>query len=162
MSYDVREIANFVIELGHKHGMEVTNGSVNKIVYFLHGWHLAKTGTPLVSARIEAWQYGPVFRELYREFKALKEEPIRHKATRIDPLTGTAVECEPNIPDSINEFLTDLALKYLQIPFSRLVSMSHETGGPWDVVWNYEDTPVPGLKISDTLIQKHFAEKVRH
>lgn len=71
MSRDVRSIANFVLDLAEVQGVGVSNLSINKIVYFLHANFLAKFDEPLVSAKIEAWDYGPVFRELYREFKVV-------------------------------------------------------------------------------------------
>ena len=38
--------------------------------------HLGKYGTPIVSARFEAWEYGPVNRTLYDETKRYGTEPL--------------------------------------------------------------------------------------
>ena len=33
---------------------------VQKLLYYCHGWHLAFTGNPMFSERVEAWELGPV------------------------------------------------------------------------------------------------------
>jgi uncharacterized phage-associated protein len=88
MPYDVRSVANLVLDFADQIQAEVSNMTINKIVFFLHAWYLAKTGSPLVSAKIEAWDYGPVFRELYWEFKGFGKERIAARAMRRNPQTA--------------------------------------------------------------------------
>src|SRR5690349_9248551 len=92
-TYDVRGVANFVLDRAAKSGVPVTNLSLNKIVYFLHQAFLENYKLPLVSAKIEAWEHGPVFRELYHQFKNFGAGRITTKAKKIDPQSGQYLEC---------------------------------------------------------------------
>lgn len=42
MSYDVRAIANLVLDLAEERGRAISNLSINKIVFFLHAYFLAR------------------------------------------------------------------------------------------------------------------------
>lgn len=162
MSRDVRSIANFVLDLAERKGVGVSNLSINKIVYFLHANYLAQFGRPLVSAKIEAWEYGPVFRELYREFKVFGDRPIEGRAYRIDPKTGVREQCnyELSVDDSI--FLGRICEDYLAMSLKKLLDMSHVKGGPWDQVWNHSTLARPAMEISDDLIRAWHTGAARH
>jgi uncharacterized phage-associated protein len=162
MSYDVREIANFVLDFAEERGVSVTNIDINKIVYFLHGWYLAKTDRPLVSAKIEAWDYGPVFRELYHEFKWHVNGAITSRAQRRSPISAKLERCVPDIHGDDVEFIAPLIERYIRMSTFKLVELSHAGGGPWDQVYNHEGESNPGMRISDDLIRAYFKEQTRH
>jgi uncharacterized phage-associated protein len=162
MAYDVREIANFVLDAAEAEGVGVTNLSVNKVVYFLHAFFLVRFDRPLVTAKIEAWNYGPVFRELYREFKSFEDKPITSRAHRINPETGTLELCEYDFSVDEREFLERLARKYVRFSPGTLVSMSHERGSPWDQVWNHDKVVNASMNISNEIIKGWYANAVRH
>lgn len=162
MSRDVRSIANFVLDLAEARGVDVSNLSINKIVYFLHANYLAQFDKPLVTAKIEAWEYGPVFRELYREFKGFCDKPIRGRAFRIDPRTGSRELCTYEFPAADSAFLTSICEDYLTMSLKKLLDMSHVRGGPWDRVWNHSTLARPSMEISDALIKAWHKEAARH
>jgi uncharacterized phage-associated protein len=85
-------VANFLLDYADGRGVNLTNMALPKHIYFAHGWHLASRGEPLVSNRIEAWQYGPVIRTVYDCFKAFEAAPIKVRATIIDWETGEIIE----------------------------------------------------------------------
>ena len=152
MAYDVREIANLVLEIADGDQIPVTNLDINKIVYFLHGWYLAKTGNPLVSAKIEAWRFGPVFRELYSQFADVGSQPISFRATRRNTTTLEKEVCYPAITTEEFEFLEPLVHQYIRIKTSILVDLSHVPGGPWDKVFNHDTDINPGMEITNDAI----------
>lgn len=162
MAHDVRGIANFVLDLADEQGRPVSNLSINKIVFFLHAYYLARFARPLVSAKIEAWDYGPVFRELYREFKAFGDKPIVTRAHRINPVNGERQLCESVLSKEELAFLEELGRKFVGISAGSLVSMSHEPGGPWDQVWNHNSKVNASMHISDDLIMSWYAKAARH
>lgn len=45
---------------------------LQKLLYYVQGWHLAAVGVPLFPERIEAWRYGPVVKSLYPTFKEFR------------------------------------------------------------------------------------------
>ena len=162
MPYDVRAIANLVLDFGDRSKVDRTNIDVNKIVFFLHGWYLAKTGRPLVSAKIEAWEYGPVFRELYWEFKSFGKAPITTRATRRNPQTAQKEICREVLSEADAEFIQPLLEKYVAMSTSKLLELSHVSDGPWDQVYNHPGESNPGMRISDDLIRAHFGKQTRH
>ena len=136
MTYDVRSVANLVLDIAGQKRIGVSNMAINKIVYFLHGWYLSKYGRPLVTAKIEAWQHGPVFRELYNEFKSFGNGYIESKAKKIDLRSGERVICSYNFPDDEMTFLCDIINCFISMPAYKLREISHVEGGAWDMVWN--------------------------
>jgi uncharacterized phage-associated protein len=162
MPYDVRSVANLVLDYADQKEVQVTNITINKIVFFLHAWYLAKTGSPLVSAKIEAWDYGPVFRELYWEFKQFGKESISSRATRRNPVTTQKEICTDNFAETDLAFLEPLLEKYLKLSSGKLVELSHVTGGPWDQVYNHLGESNPGMRISDEIIRSFFEKQTRH
>jgi len=48
----------------------LTNLKVQKLLYYVQGFHLAIEDTELFPETIEAWRYGPVCPEIYHELKS--------------------------------------------------------------------------------------------
>lgn len=160
--HDPRAVANFVLDVAADLGRTASNLVLNKVTYFLHGANLARFGSPLIDARIEAWDYGPVIREIYHEFKSFKDRPILTRATCINRQTGDKEICRYSFSSDEFEFLSDVASSYLKLKPSTLVNLSHVHDGPWHEVWFHDGRVNPGMEISNDLIQKHFRQKERH
>lgn len=59
---DVHDVAAAILaETGPDSPMRL-----QKLLYYVQGWHLAMTGEPVFPDRIEAWRAGPVVPEVYR------------------------------------------------------------------------------------------------
>lgn len=159
---DVRAVANRVLELGARSGREVTNLSLNKIVYFLHAAFLHQYGQGLVSAKIEAWQHGPVFRELYHQFKDFDKRPITGLALKMDIDTGRRVPIYTSLNPEHEEFLEKVCVDLLKLPAGKLVDMSHIKDGPWDNARHTFGRINPGVTISDQSILENGRNEVRH
>lgn len=162
MAYDVRGVANFVLELADREDLTVSNLGINKVVFFLHAYFLVQFGRPLVSAKVEAWDYGPVFRELYREFKSFGDKPIFARAHRTNPNSGDREICQCDFLDDERSFLEGIALRYVRLSPSTLINMSHEKGGPWDQVWNHATRVNASMSISNDVIKDWYNKAARH
>jgi uncharacterized phage-associated protein len=160
MAYDGRAIANFVLDRCAERGVEVSNLSLQKIVYFCHVWSLIELGIPLVAQRFEAWELGPVLPYLYREFKSLDLAPIRDRATRIDPRSGRAEVVPYEFDRATAEFLTRIVAFYSRLRPSDLVELTHAKDGPWYNVWNHAGSINPGMKIADDQIVNFYSKRV--
>ena len=55
---------------------EVTPLALQKILYFIQGFYMVLFGTELFSEDCEAWEHGPVYREVYEVFKSFRYNPI--------------------------------------------------------------------------------------
>lgn len=162
MSHDVRAVANFVLDYAAANGRSVTNLALNKIIFFLYVGYLTQYNKVLVSAKIEAWDYGPVFREIYQCFKKYRDHPIDSRAYRLNPETGKTEICEATFSIEELEFLSAEVQRLTKLSASNLVQMSHVKGGPWDIVWNHEKSTSPSMKISDEIILAWCKTSARH
>lgn len=159
---DPRAVANFILDVADDAGTSATNLVLNKVAYFLHGAYLARYGRPLIDARIEAWEYGPVIREIYHEFKSFRDRPITSRALRINRQTGEKEVCDYSFMEDEVGFLTPILLSYLKLRPGYLVDLSHVYDGPWSEVWFHEGRVNPGMEISNQRIRDFFAKQERH
>jgi uncharacterized phage-associated protein len=162
MPYDPRELANYVLRVADEIGCKTTNLALNKIIYFLHGVYLSRTNRPLVEAKIEAWEYGPVFREVYQNFKKFGDGPILTNALFRDYSNGEVREYSSELDPDDDALLRSFAEAYLRIRAGKLVDMSHVEDGPWHAAWYHEGRVNPGMEITNEAIRTHFSKSVRH
>lgn len=160
--YDARDVANYILESADIRGVEITNLALQKLLYFAHGWFFAVYEQPLIRNKFEAWQYGPVQRALYDQFKAFRNNPIKGtRAAFLDPETGQKVVRTPQILREHADLIDAVLRKYEDYSASELVDESHAEDGPWEFVWKQaEDAIYPGMKIPDELILSHFKHLV--
>ena len=68
--YRAVEVAEYLI---HSANLEedgsLTNLKLQKLLYYVQGFHIALFGEPLFSDSIEAWNYGPAVPSVYREYE---------------------------------------------------------------------------------------------
>lgn len=159
--HDVRGIANFILDVADERGLKITNMALNKIIYFVHCDYLIENKEPLVGAKIEAWEHGPVFREVYHEFKRWSDAAIRGRATKVDVESGDIVEARESLEEAEANYLKELVARYLSFTAAQLRAISHRAGGPWAMVWGHEGRSNPGMKISNKLILEHYSSGVR-
>jgi uncharacterized phage-associated protein len=157
--HDARAIANFFIDRATERRMSLTVMTLLKVIYFAHAWHLAKFKKPLVAQPFEAWQYGPVNRVVYDQFKGYGRRPIDKKATSFDPILMSFTDTEYSLDGPSTEFLQNIFDYYGQFHPFRLSDLTHEEGGPWDTVWKEaERRAVPGMTIPNELIAAWFSQ----
>lgn len=149
---DVRAIANVVLDYADRRKIGVTNMALNKIVYFIHCDYLIEKGEPLIRAKIEAWQHGPVFREIYHEFKRCGEHVISSRAVKVDPHTGNVLKAEVCFGPEEEKYINNLIERYINFSAAHLRAISHREGGPWYRVWGHDGHSNPGMRITDDLI----------
>lgn len=162
MTHDVRAIANLILDLADAEERPITNMAINKIVFFLHSHFLVEFGRPLVSAKIEAWQHGPVFRELFKQFKAYGDQSISSRAMYLDPKSGDWKMATHELSERELNFVTAAAAKYIPMSASELRALSHQRGGPWDQVWNHDTIARATMRISNEAIRSWYKNAARH
>ena len=157
IGYDARAVANLLLERAGAKGIKITNLTLQKLVYFAHGWMLTRYGRPLVDGYFEAWQHGPVHPTLYGCFKSFGRQPITAPAERVNLRTGEMVAALPpqdvDVVESVERVLQHLG----SLSSTRLVNISHARGAPWHETVNKRPTETRlGLRISDTLVCERF------
>ena len=166
--YEARKICNFIIARYGGRSSNLTNARMNKLLYFIHGWSLTSRPQGLVRNHFLAWKLGPVVRPVYDAFKVHGENQITAMAQYLDYSSG---QTRPVEFDDISEGDADTIMRvfesYAQYSTSQLIQLSHEPGGPWDVVFSaYLKDQRVNPRIPNELIKTHFLQnaggKIRH
>jgi uncharacterized phage-associated protein len=138
--HDSRAVANKILELASERGIELTIMQLLKLVFFSHGWHLARCGEPLTKDSAEAWQYGPVYPLVYRGAPRVGAQvsgavaDFRSKIPIVDDFSPEEVET-----------MTAVVEGYGPMHAFRLSQLTHEDGSPWHRAYKelgvYSDIP---------------------
>lgn len=155
--YDPRAVANLLLKEARERGHHVSNLKLQKLLFLCHAFHLVDTGRPLVRGNFEAWQYGPVHREVYDAFKRFGAKPITEDAESFDPVTGARKPIALPADRAVLDVLQRVVQFYGSKSPSELVELTHAKNGPWDQVVNAAKTTANiALKISDGVIAERF------
>jgi uncharacterized phage-associated protein len=157
--YDARAVANFFIGRASECARPISAMTLLKVLYFAHGWYLAKNHRALVAQPFEAWKHGPVVRVVYEQIKGQGSKPITSKLTSFDINRRDFVEARCFLDAETEDFLADIFDCYSQFHPFTLSDLTHIEGSPWDVVWSKaERKAVPGMIISNILIKTWFEQ----
>jgi len=161
VSYDGRALANFLLDYADGRKMKVSLLALMKIIYYAHGWYLAKFGHPLVRQPFEAWQHGPVVRIVWDAFRGNRKKHLTSRAERLDVLTNQRAIVEyRDVTSEVADFLRDIFDAYSKIHAVELSNMTHANGSPWDAVWNDPSGSIKiGMQISNDLIRDWFSNR---
>src|SRR4051794_20001957 len=96
--FSVRALANWILDLADRKDAPITNMALNKLVYFVIEKVLVEQKRLLTEAKIEAWEHGPVFRELYQQFKSFGDNPINDRAKFYDIASGKLEKAPSAVP----------------------------------------------------------------
>lgn len=121
MAYSAIDIARKIVcKTDVLHGDTISNLKLQKLLYFMQGFHLAWFGAPLFNERMEAWTYGPVVPVVFQEFKRYKQRainPERYSDSLV--LSGEEQQLFDRVYSEYNRFSA-----------VTLMNMTH-TEGPW-------------------------------
>src|SRR5262245_24975520 len=79
-------VAKYIVATFQQAGDPIDNLKLQKLLYYVQGWHLAVYDKPAFPESIEAWVHGPVIPGIYVEYKKYRWNPISDevKAPEID------------------------------------------------------------------------------
>lgn len=105
---------------------------LQRLIYFAHGAHLAKFNVPLITDEIEAWDYGPVIRNIYHTFRHYGNEPIMHIPEVYLEINGNKSPILLNVfPDDVNETLDNVWNIAKDISYVKLSRWCVTDDSPW-------------------------------
>ena len=113
-----RAAANYIIWSCHKHGDQITNLKLQKLLYFAQGWFLALYGKALFPEPLRAWMRGPVEYGVWKKFSEFRWEAITRKIAR------------PKISELAVRHLDEIMQVYGDYSAYTLERMTHDEG-PW-------------------------------
>lgn len=130
------DIARYIINKCHENDFLISNLKLQKLLYFAQGYSLALNDEPLFKEEIEAWDFGPVVPEVYREFKMFGANEIPEIKTYYDTNFDSdtfleEVEFTTDIFSEVQKVIMDAVIKQLgRFSANRLVTITHEQA-PW-------------------------------
>lgn len=147
------DVANSFIARAARDGKKLTHLQVMKLSYIAHGVTLAKLDRPLVEVEhAQAWEFGPVFPSIYREFKIFGRKPI-DKASRAGKKLTNKSELE---------IVDEVWKTYGQLSGSQLSAITHRENSPWHEVSRAFGGQIPaGIPIPDHRIKQHYKELLK-
>jgi uncharacterized phage-associated protein len=156
-SYDARAIANYVLDVAEQLSLPIYATTLLKVVYFAHGWHLAKFQQPLVAQPFEAWKHGPVVRVVYDQVAQTNGAPITKRLRVFNAQTVGYEEPRPNLSPTSESLVRAVVAAYsVHHPFL-LSEMTHEDGSPWIAAWHASlRGQSPGARIANEDIREYF------
>lgn len=157
--YKAKAIANYFLDLAEREGSPLSAMKLQKLIYFAHGWHLALYKTPLIDERIQAWEFGPVIRTVYDEFKRFGKSPIAERAESMEYIGDGEIEfLKPEIPNAdvlTRALLLKVWQSYKHLSAYQLSALTHQPGTPWEKTYA-ANRGVRNLTIDDGLITESF------
>ncbi|MGB3627736.1 MAG: type II toxin-antitoxin system antitoxin SocA domain-containing protein [Henriciella sp.] len=162
MAYDIRAIANYVLDFCEARSRNLSNIEVIKICYFVHEHYLVSTGCRITDAKVEAWGFGPVFRELYSEFRKYGRDEIRGRAQRYCFRTQEQVPAYDTFSQVDREIIEIAVNRVFDLSYGQLIELSHIPGGPWDRVYNHKSPTKCGMEITDEAILGWYQTVTTH
>ncbi|MBP7555549.1 MAG: SocA family protein [Chitinophagaceae bacterium] len=129
MIYNVQDIANkIILQTDTEKGDIISNLKLQKMLYYMQGYHLAFFGEKLFDSDLEAWTYGPVVPEVYHRFKEHRSYGIA-----FNPEEYNEIQLKPEQEDVFHQVMTE----YGKFSAIKLMEMTHSEA-PWKEA---NDTP---------------------
>lgn len=149
--YSVLDVAGYFIDKGTSEDNPLTPIQVMKLCYFAHGYKLAIKDEPLIDEVVQAWKYGPVFKDLYHCLKVYGSRKIKELPPFMKLYEDSFDEEDIEIMDAVYEALGDE-------DGMTLSDMTHDEGTPWRQVWDNITSKDKYTPIDNDLIKKHFKD----
>lgn len=157
-------IANEFIRRASKDGKSFTQMQLQKLVYIANGWNLAINGKPLTYDEPEAWEYGPVYKELRRALRPYGREQVSREINNEDFIPGSFAD-DPSTPavatltDDERAVVDRVYRDYGKFHAFQLSALTHREGTPWSKVYaggagKYDEIPAQ-------MIRDHFVDLAR-
>ena len=100
------DVANVFLKLSEpESGDALTNLKLQKLVYYVQGFHLAIYDKPIFEESILHWEHGPVVKELYEAFKQYGSDTVPVPAeVNADALTDEQVKLIEEVNSVYGQF----------------------------------------------------------
>ncbi|WP_162601179.1 Panacea domain-containing protein [Occallatibacter savannae] len=143
MTTTARNLAKFIVQRAGP----ISNLKLQKLLYYVQGWHLGLHGKPVFHEQIQAWVHGPVVPSVFHMYKEFKWTPIT-----ADPLPV-------KLDDSfVTHTLTVIGV-YGKLNAAQLEKLSHQED-PWIHARKGLDPKVPSnAVITHESMKRYFFGK---
>jgi uncharacterized phage-associated protein len=160
MTYRSMEIANEFLKPERANG-SLTQMQLQKLAFIANGWNSVINGEPLIGESAQAWDYGPVYPDLYDHTKYFGKSAVgrlitpdddeaakffsRHRAAEA-PYSARLNEREKAVIDHVWR-------RYGRLDGIGLSKLTHQPGTPWFETYTKQGKSRP---ITQDLIEDHY------
>lgn len=131
----------------------ITHLKLQKLLYYAQGISLGMFDKPIFNENIEAWQHGPVVREVYSIYNIFGRDNIDIKMDKEKEEIIKKIEDDKEVSEALNLAYDNFAIYTAW----QLRQMTHEDNTPWDIT---QKTKGLGSVIENSLIEQYFKEEV--
>lgn len=149
MSWTHHKIANEFLARARRDQRALTNMQVQKLVFIAHGFALALMDQALVSQDVHAFEFGPVFPRLYKSLR-------KYGSGNVTDDIPVSPEEEAPVDEDEAKVIDAVWTAYGTFSGSKLSSITHMKGTPWDQVYHQ----APFTVIPNDVIRDYYAEKL--
>ena len=128
MTFSPVIISNNILKRAFDEEVSVSPMKLQKLLYFVASDYAKHTGAPLLSEQFQAWDYGPVVRSVYDEFRSFGGSAIRAYAK---DATGASKMVKESKNEDLRESLDRIWGKAKDVSAVRLSRITHIEGSAW-------------------------------
>ncbi len=164
MSAHSTAVANEFIRLAKKAKKTLTQMQLQKLVYIANGWNLAINEVSLTEDSPRAWDYGPVYKDMWEALRVYGRDPISRPIKVKDYGFGILNEnADDDVRGDFSNDETALIEKVFDVYGGfhafQLSALTHKDGTPWHDMYVTENRS--GGRIADEAIQSHFIKIIK-
>ncbi len=145
------DVAKLFLRWARENGDTITNLKLQKLLYYAQAWYLVNYHRRLFDDDIEAWDFGPVIKSIYRKWKGFDSKPIQY----------TPNGKEEDVFDKHQlEFLVEFYQVFSSFSSTALVSMTHNED-PWKNTFEHGKNKVIPPKDMREYYTKFYKEELQ-
>jgi len=151
------QLADYIVRYYNSVGDVISNKKLNKILYYIQGWHFGYFESAIFNDVPQAWVHGPVYPAVYQKYKW--DNNIRVKEEECTPNKLKEQLDSLNINADQKEFLSSLLVYYSKKSGAELEITTHMER-PWLEARGDLEPHVPsGKEIPLDSIKSYFTER---
>lgn len=132
--YSAIDIARYVVNYSWQIKSPISNLKLQKLLYFIQGNFLRNLARPCFYENIEAWKFGPVVPEVYREFRVYGSNDIprveNYDYFQSDKYRPIKKHFDINLLEEEEQLINDVIDACANYSSSYLVELTHNQS-PW-------------------------------
>ena len=145
---NIDDNAKYIISYFHNNNVDVTNLKLQKLLYFLEAIYMVVLDENyLFDENFYAWNYGPVSKKVYEQYKIFGSMPI----TLDEPV---------NINKTNEIFIHNLFTMFNDYDVSDLIELSHQKGSPWYQIYIDNGEYIPKNIVIEKRLTKQWFSKI--
>ncbi|MBA8815638.1 putative phage-associated protein [Microbacterium halimionae] len=128
MPYSPINVSNNILKRAFQEKVDVSPMKLQKLLFFVASEYAKRTGKPMIDGNFQAWQYGPVVRSVYDEFRSFGGRAIRSYGKDAEGKSYQIKEAsDPALHESL-DVVWNAAKNYSAVALSRI---THIQGSAW-------------------------------